>query len=195
MKIVDGNKIAESILQNCKNELKKNKFIPKLSIIMVGDNSSSLTYIEKKRQAGEKVGITVEIHRFEKADQLTLLDLINNLNHDSSVHGIIIQLPLPLGLNEFELCSAINPQKDVDGLNPKNLGDLWITKEPHLIPATVKGIEYILKDISEKEGQKYENYISGKNVLIINRSVIIGKPLAGLLLNQDATITLAHSKT
>lgn len=195
MKIVDGNKIADSILQECKTRLVKSDIKPKLAIIMVGNNSASLTYIEKKRQAGEKVGVNVIIHKFEKATQQELLDLIEELNTNINVHGIIIQLPLPEGLNSYELCSAINPNKDVDGLNPINFGDLWLSPTPHLVPATVKSIEYILQYIASEEGQDYGSYISGKNILIINRSVIIGKPLAGALLNKDATITIVNVKT
>ena len=129
MRIVDGNKISELILEGCKVLLNKEYVTPKLSIVMAGNNNSSLTYIEKKRQAGEKVGVDVEIHKLDNTNTQELVSLIGKLNEDSSVTGIILQLPLPKDINEYKICSAIDPSKDVDGLNPVSMGDIWLNKK------------------------------------------------------------------
>lgn len=194
MKVIDGKKISETILNTCKTKLRKLSRKPKLSIIIVGNNPASLTYINKKKQAGEYVGIDVEVYHFDKATFGEIEELITRLNNDSSVTGIIIQLPLP-DLDSYEICRLIAPSKDVDGLNPINLGNLWLNQDNELIPATVKAIEYVLKFIATDLNLNYKEYISGKNILIINKSVIIGKPLAALMAMQDATVILAHSKT
>jgi len=194
MTIIDGIKIAEKILHSCKTRFIKLASKPTLAIIMVGDNPASLTYIKKKREAGEYVGINVDIHKFKTATQVEIVDLINELNDDNTVTGIIVQLPIP-GIDEYIVCNAINPGKDVDGLNSSVLGDLWLSNTPKFIPATVKAIEYVLMEISEMKGIKYDKYIEGKNILIINRSQIIGKPLSALMLSRNATVIIAHSKT
>ena len=116
-----------------------------------------MTYIEKKRQAGEKVGVDVEIHKLDNTNTQELVSLIGKLNEDSSVTGIILQLPLPKDINEYKICSAIDPSKDVDGLNPVSMGDIWLNKKPKIIPATVKAIDYILQYIAKEEGQEYHD--------------------------------------
>jgi len=195
MKVVEGTKIAEEILNECKSRIVLTGIHPKLVIIMVGHNASSLTYIEKKRQAGEKVGVEVLINKLETATEDQIIDLIQKYNNDTTINGIIVQLPLAGSLDEVKICSTVNPLKDVDGLNPLNLGNLWLNPNPALIPATAKAIEYTLQYISGKEGMNYEDFISGKNILIINRSSIIGKPLAALMSIRNATVIVAHSKT
>jgi methylenetetrahydrofolate dehydrogenase (NADP+)/methenyltetrahydrofolate cyclohydrolase len=194
MQIIDGQKIADKILNDCRQKLVQSKTEPQLAIIMVGNNPASLVYVRKKQEAGIQAGVKVQIHKFDTATNEQILDLIKSLNHDTAVYGIILQLPAP-DLDQYLLCKAIDPLKDVDGLNPENFAQLWLTSSPQLIPATVKAIIYALDYVATQKDLATSEYLAGKNVLIINRSSIIGKPLAGLLLRYDATVTLAHSKT
>jgi methylenetetrahydrofolate dehydrogenase (NADP+)/methenyltetrahydrofolate cyclohydrolase len=194
MEIINGRLIADNILKECKQIIDENKIKPTLAIVMIGDNPSSQIYVKKKKEAGEKVGVNVEVLWREKANQQEILSIINELNADRSINGIIVQLPLPK-MDSFEVCKAIAVEKDVDGLHPFNFGSLWLNKSNKFIPATVKAIDYALKFVAEEKKIEFKEFIEGKKVLIINRSSIIGKPLAGLMLSYNATVTVAHSKT
>ena len=161
--------------------------LPCLATILVGENPASQTYVRNKHKACEEVGITTQDHQ-PSADitQEKLNALIDSLNNDTSVHRILLQLPLPSGLNEFEATSRILPEKDVDGLTPHNVGLLSIGSRI-LKPCTPSGIIEIL--------EYYKISLEGKNVVIINRSNLVGKPLYHLLLQRSSTVTTCHSRT
>ncbi len=189
---------AKPCYSNFKNKLikRKNELVDKyfarikLVIIQVGKNDSSSIYIKNKMKLADELDIDIQvINLVEDVTQSELLTLISTLNQDYSVHGIIVQKPLPEHINEIAVEQAIDPNKDIDCFNPINVGRLWnddIT-EDSLIPCTALGIMKLL--------EYYQIDLKSKNVLVINRSNIVGKPLIPLLLNQDATVTVAHSKT
>ena len=160
---------------------------PNLATILVGDNPASKTYLGNKHQACMEVAIrSRNIELPTDTSQSKLIDLIHELNEDGNVTGILLQLPLPAGLDDTQAVSSIMPEKDVDGLNPYNLGLLTQNVE-RLVPCTPKGIIVLLK--------YYRVRIAGKHAVIVNRSKLVGRPLSQLLLNRDATVTVCHSKT
>lgn len=160
---------------------------PTLCIISIGNDERSSVYINQKKKFGEDIGVHVVERAFdENASFEDIKHTIEILNTDNAIHGIIVQMPLPIHLNAKELCNLINPMKDVDGLHPENMG-LLKQGRPRYVPATAKGIILLLNF--------YAIPIATKHVVIINRSLLVGKPLAELMLAQDATVTLAHSKT
>lgn len=166
---------------------------PKLEIVFIGDNSASQVYVAKKKEAGEACGIEVNVvHRLEASTE-EVKGIIKKAAEDDSVNGIILQLPAPK-IDLEEVLPLIPLHKDVDGLNPITLGKLW-HNNIHLIPATVKAILKVLEYIASKQELELKSFLTGKKVLIINRSLIIGKPLAALLINYDATVSIAHSKS
>ncbi len=188
--IIDGKFISKKIKQNLKNEienLKSKNLIPGLAVVLVGEDPASKVYVKNKKTACKEVGIYSEeyILPFETS-QDELIGLINKLNSNPKIHGILVQLPLPNHIDEFVINSAIAPEKDVDVFNPVNTGKMFLGKS-HLLPCTPAGIVEIIK---------HENIpIEGKNCAIIGRSNIVGKPLAILLLQRNATVTICHSKT
>ena len=196
MIIINGQNIAKKILESVKKRIEQFNVKPVLKIYIVGANPSSVFYIEKKRKKGLEVGIEVKIEHFPDAVEVHQLGSnIKNASKDNDINGIIVQLPVE-NKAIHECFKYIDPQKDVDGLNPYSLGALWQNNKDVLIPATVKAIISVLEDISMQEGEKNLNdFLSGKNALIINRSFIIGKPLAAFLINNDSTVTIAHSKS
>ncbi len=187
---IDGKAIAESIIQRTTlavQELKSQGIDPCLATVLVGDDPASATYIRNKHQACGRVGITTQDHRLDAdTTQLQLGDVINQLNTDDSVHGILVQMPLPAHLDAFTATSRISPLKDVDGLTPHNAG-LLAAGKAILVPCTPSGIMEMLSyhDIS----------LEAKNVVVINRSSLVGKPLYHLLLARNATVMTCHSKT
>lgn len=184
--ILNGKKLSEEILNKLKEETSALKTKPALSIISAGDNPASKTYINSKLKACKFLGIKADAYHYEKISEAELLNLINKLNVDASVHGILAQLPLPENIDAFKIISAINPLKDADGIHPYNLGLLMHNKS-NLLPCTPSGIIEILK--------RYNIPLNGKHGVIIGRSLIVGKPLGIMLLNNDATITYCHTKT
>ena len=187
---IDGLEVAKNIknkVSEIVNDLKSKNVNPCLATILVGDNSASATYVRNKHKACEEVGIVTKDHT-PSADitQEKLNDLIQKLNEDDDVHGILVQLPLPKHLDEFETTTQILPEKDVDGLTPPNVGLLAIGKAL-LVACTPSGIIEMCKF--------YNIGLEGKNVVIINRSNLVGKPLYHLLLQNNATVTTCHSKT
>jgi methylenetetrahydrofolate dehydrogenase (NADP+) / methenyltetrahydrofolate cyclohydrolase len=192
--IINGIKLANEILAQSAQKIITYKVKPVLTIIMVGDNEASLTYVNKKKLAGESIGVQVNVLHYEKSTNEEIISLIQELNSDKNVFGIILQLPSP-GIDDQIVCEYIDPAKDVDGLNPLNLGRLWLNRQDVIMPATAKAAIHTLIHIAQQLNIPYAEFITGKNVLIINRSTIIGKPLAAILTNANATVTLAHSKT
>ncbi|MBV5105380.1 bifunctional methylenetetrahydrofolate dehydrogenase/methenyltetrahydrofolate cyclohydrolase FolD [Mammaliicoccus sciuri] len=189
-KILDGRKIAKTYragLQAEVEKLKEHNIIPKLTVILVGNDGASQSYVNSKKKAAEKIGMISEIvHMDESSTEEEVLSELDRLNNDDSVSGILVQVPLPKQVSEAKVLEAINPDKDVDGFNPINIGRLY-TGERTFIPCTPLGIMEILKhaDIDLK----------GKNVAVIGRSHIVGQPVSKLLTDQDATVTLLHSKS
>lgn len=192
--IIDGKKLAGEILAELKQEIATKQLSPKLAIILVGDNPASLTYIEKKRQAGLEIGIEVELHHFPSITTPDLTQKISQLNSDASINGIILQLPAP-GVDQLIAMNAIAVEKDVDGLTAQNHGSLWQGFNNQLQPATAQAIIYTLEYIAIQQNTTNSNFFKGKHVVIVNHSNIIGKPLAGMLINRQATVTVSHEYT
>ena len=187
---IDGKEIAQSVKDRVKKaveELDAQNIKPCLATVLVGDNPASATYVRNKHKACEEVGIITKDHKLSSdVTQTELNEIINNLNKDKAVHGILVQLPLPDQLNEFETTSRISPLKDVDGLTPYNAG-LLAMKKAALVACTPSGIIEMFD---------YHNInLQGKNIVLINRSNLVGKPLYHLLLERDATVITCHSKT
>ncbi len=187
---IDGLEVAKNIkdkVSKITSDLKSKGINPCLATILVGDNPASATYVRNKHKACEEVGIITKDHT-PSADitQEELNQLIEKLNEDETVHGILVQLPLPPHLNEFNTTTQILPEKDVDGLTPPNVGLLSIGKAM-LVACTPSGIIEMCRH--------YNIELEGKNVAIINRSNLVGKPLYHLLLQNNATVTTCHSKT
>ena len=185
--------IVEASLLNLKKEcdqLKKNGVTPKLHVILVGDHKPSLIYTRNKKKFCEKFDADCDIIKLDKeVTKQDFLDSINKSNTDDSVHGVIVQLPLPDQLKDLNIGHLVNPEKDVDGFHPENMYQLMkgYFDESHFISCTPKGILSIL--------DFYKIPISKKKVVIIGRSMIVGRPLSMLLTSKDATVTLCHSQT
>ena len=187
---IDGKIIAQTVKDRVKkaaSELKKEGINPCLATVLIGNNSASATYVKNKHKACEEVGIITKDHKLdESVTQQELNNIIDELNSDVSVHGILVQLPLPKHLNEFAVTSRISPIKDVDGLTPHNAGLLSV-KKAVLVACTPSGV---------MEMFDYHNInLEGKNVVLINRSNLVGKPLYHLLLEKNATVITCHSRT
>jgi len=184
--ILSGKEIAEEILNEVKEEAKKLK--PTLGIVLVGKNPASEKYVSTKMMRASEVGIKTKLFRLpEGTSKKTLLALVEKLNKDKKIDGFIIQLPLPKHIPHFEVLSSVDPKKDVDGFSPYNLGRLLSSGDPYFLPATPQGILRILEHYGAK--------IEGENAVVIGRSVIVGKPVAAMLLQKNATVTVCHSKT
>ncbi|HHC8726411.1 TPA: bifunctional methylenetetrahydrofolate dehydrogenase/methenyltetrahydrofolate cyclohydrolase FolD [Staphylococcus aureus] len=189
-KILDGKQIAKDYIQGLQNQveaLKEKGFTPKLSVILVGNDGASQSYVRSKKKAAEKIGMISEIvHLEETATEEEVLNELNRLNNDDSVSGILVQVPLPKQVSEQKILEAINPDKDVDGFHPINIGKLYIDEQT-FVPCTPLGIMEILKhaDID----------LEGKNAVVIGRSHIVGQPVSKLLLQKNASVTILHSRS
>lgn len=188
--IIDGKQLAQKIRNNLKEECKKIKekgTKPKLAVIMVGNDSSSKIYVKNKSKACEEVGIEYEEHLLgESTTQQELENLIEELNKNEQIHGILLQSPIPKKLDINRANEKISPSKDVDGFNPVNVGKLALNEDT-FISCTPYGIM--------KMFEEYEIDLTGKDVVIVGRSNIVGKPLIQCVLNKNATVTVCHSKT
>ena len=186
--IIDGKKCANKIIEDLKEKTLKLEKKPGLAVILANDDQSSKIYVSSKEKHSLYIGFKSCIYRFDnKVTQGDLIKLIHELNENDSINGILIQLPLYKHLNSQEIIELINPKKDVDGFHPINIGKLSANLDPWAICCTPKGILKLLKE--------YNINPAGKNVVVIGRSNIVGKPVATLLTNENATVTLAHSKT
>lgn len=189
-KILDGKQIAKDYRQGLQNQveaIKEKGFTPKLSVILVGNDGASQSYVRSKKKAAEKIGMISEIvHLEETATEEEVLNELNRLNNDDSVSGILVQVPLPKQVSEQKILEAINPDKDVDGFHPINIGKLYIDEQT-FVPCTPLGIMEILKhaDID----------LEGKNAVVIGRSHIVGQPVSKLLLQKNASVTILHSRS
>ena len=187
---IDGKIIAQTVKDRVKkaaDELKTEGINPCLATVLIGNNAASATYVKNKHKSCEEVGIATKDHKLnESVTQQELNNIIDELNADVSVHGILVQLPLPKHLNEFATTSRISPIKDVDGLTPHNAG-LLAMKKAALVACTPSGV---------MEMFDYHNIdLEGKNIVLINRSNLVGKPLYHLLLEKNATVITCHSRT
>lgn len=190
--VVYGSEIAKQIRAGLKEEIdqlrEENKRIPKLVVVLVGDNQASLSYVKGKEKACHEVGMENELMKLSASiSEEELLDEVKKLNEDPCVDGILVQLPLPSHIDEHKVLLAIDPKKDVDGFHPYNLG-MMLLQEDTFISCTPKGIMRILETIGLDD-------LSGKTAVVIGRSNIVGKPVAQLLMNKNATVTVCHSRT
>jgi methylenetetrahydrofolate dehydrogenase (NADP+) / methenyltetrahydrofolate cyclohydrolase len=188
--IISGLEISSKIKEELIIEiqyLKKRSINPCLSTILVGDDPASTIYVRNKHRACSEVGIETKDNAINSSiEEKKLIELIKTLNKDESVHGILLQLPLPEHINQFNVINAIAPQKDIDGLTYYNAG-LLLNKQPSFIPCTPLGVMELFK---------YHNVVlKGKDAIIVNRSILVGKPLSLLLLDNDATVMICHSNT
>jgi len=192
MEILDGKYTSSVMLQNLKTEIQKyiqqGKRAPRIDILLVGDDYASQMYVNMKEKKALDLGISVNVHNFEKdINENDLFKLISQLNNDKSVDGIMVQLPMPEHINESEVLESILPSKDVDGLTSTNLGKLFKNDSSAIAPATAKGVIKLL--------DKYDIQIEGKNAVVVGRGDISGLPIAAMLQNRNATITICHSHT
>lgn len=188
--IIDGKELSKKLKEQMKDrvaQMRQQGIVPKLVVVLVGNNSASEVYVRNKHKACGEVGIESEVIKMpEETTQQELLDVVRGLNEDRTVDGILVQLPLPSQINEKVVLRSILPEKDVDGFHPVNVGLLSIGDDCYA-PATPSGIIAMFKE--------YGIEIAGKHCVIIGRSNIVGKPMAALLLRHNATVTVCHSKT
>ncbi|WP_173916190.1 bifunctional methylenetetrahydrofolate dehydrogenase/methenyltetrahydrofolate cyclohydrolase FolD [Halobacillus sp. Marseille-Q1614] len=188
--VIYGKDLAQQLRQEMKEEvaqLEEQGIHPKLVVVIVGEDPASKSYVKGKQRASENVGMNSDLLELpEDTTEEKLLNIINDLNEDSSVHGILVQLPLPKQIDEQKVIEAIDPAKDVDGFHPINVGKL-MTGQDTFYPCTPFGILVML--------QRANISIEGKHVVIIGRSNLVGKPVGQLLLNENATVTYCHSRT
>lgn len=185
--IMDGLLASRTLREKIKNQIISEKISPCLAVIQIGDDSASNIYIKNKKKACLDVGIRFEHKKFDKnISQEVVINEIKKLNDDTSVNGILVQLPIPSSFNEGEIINTISPVKDVDGLTYPNVGNLVLGNDG-LVPCTPLAVMELLK--------MYNVKLSGKNVCVVGRSNLVGKPLVQLLLRQDATVSICHSKS
>lgn len=189
--IINGKEIANSIekeiMEETKELIEKHGVTPGLAVILVGSDPGSQVYVNIKRKASSRVTFHFEDYVFpDTTEEKEVIDLIERLNNDDKIHGILVQIPLPKHLDENKIISAISPEKDVDGLHPVNAGKLLL-KQEGFIANTPAGILEMLR--------RSNIDVKGKDVVIVNRSKIVGRPLMVLLINNDATVTVCHTKT
>lgn len=189
-KIIYGKEVAQQLRAEMKTvveKMKANGINPHLTVILVGDDPASHSYVRGKEKASQEIGIASKVIKMpEETTEEALLDTIHTLNSDDTVHGILVQLPLPKHIDEERVIAAIAPEKDVDGFHPINVGKMILGQDTFL-PCTPHGIIKLLEAIDAE--------IEGKHVVVIGRSNIVGKPMGQLLLNQHATVTYCHSRT
>lgn len=187
-RIIDGKKIAAQIRDNLKQKIAALPTAPQLAIVLVGNDEPSLIYVRNKQKAAAQIGLLSQLHHLdENISEEELLKIIDQLNADSEINGIIVQLPLPKHLNTNRVINAISPLKDVDGFHPYNTGMLQNNEKPYFVAATPLGVMQLIKSVLPN--------LSGKNVVLIGASLIVGRPLATLLLNQECTVTITHAQT
>lgn len=186
--ILDGKKLRDKIFENLKQRLNNMSEKPTLAVILVGENPASQIYVRNKKKTAENLGInSIVINYPADISEKILLDKIQELNNDNKITAILVQLPLPKHIDKFKIIDTIAPEKDVDGLTPYNSGKLFSGEEPYVYPCTPKGILLLLDE--------YNIELEGKHVVVIGRSNLVGKPVAQMLLNRNATVTMCHSHT
>jgi methylenetetrahydrofolate dehydrogenase (NADP+)/methenyltetrahydrofolate cyclohydrolase len=191
-KILDGKLVSQQVLDGLAEELRglqgKMSLLPKLVVVLVGEDPASQVYVNKKAKTAQKIGMASELLTYPAdTTEAQLLEVIRQLNADETVHGILVQLPLPRSINSFSIINAIAPHKEVDGLHPMNLGLVLTGDGSACAPCTPAGVMSLLK--------AYHVPLAGKHAVIVGRSNIVGKPMGLLLLQENATVTYCHSKT
>lgn len=186
--ILDGKKLKDKILNELKFQVEKLDKKPSLAVIFAGENTASQIYVNNKKKTAEKIGINSVVYNYSKdVTETELLSKIDELNNDPEVDAILVQLPLPDHISKEHILNSITPSKDVDGLTPYNTGKLFSGEKPFVYPCTPQGILLLLDE--------YKIQISGKHAVVVGRSNLVGKPVAQMLLDRDATVTICHSKT
>ena len=190
--IIDGKKISEQLLAELKIKIDADNKLQskpaKLAIILVGDDPASAIYVRNKIRAAARVGIDTEFKNFDDdISEISLLREIERLNTDEDISGIIVQLPLPKHISKGKVIMAIDPDKDVDGFHPVNVGMLYSPLEHNFVPCTARGCLQLIRSCIDD--------LSGKNVVVVGRSNIVGRPLAALLLKEHCSVTICHSRT
>ncbi len=187
-KLIDGKIVAKEILDNLADEVLFLNKKPCLAVIIVGNDSASKIYVNLKKKKALELGFnSIVIELPEKTLEKDLIDKIEELNSDKNVNAILVQMPLPKHINPLKIIETISPQKDVDCFHPYNVGNISIGKKSYVYPCTPKGIIRLL--------EYYDIKIEGKHAVVIGRSNIVGRPLSQMLINENATVTLCHSKT
>ena len=187
-KVIDGKSMAQNLREELAKRVNELNKKPHLAVILVGNDEASIIYDRNKKKAAEDIGMTCNIHHLpDETTEDKIIELINNLNNDSDVNGIIVQMPLPKHLNADKIVEQIRTDKDVDGFGFYNMGLLHSNNKNAFVAATPQGVLHML--------QKTLGDLSGLHAVIIGRSNIVGRPLASLLLNNHCTVTVAHSKT
>lgn len=185
--VINGQQIAKSIRNHIRLQVKKLDFKPGLAVIQIGTDSASTVYVNHKKKDCERVGFHSKVTRLpSNTSQEEVIDLVKQLNRSNSIHGILVQMPMPSHINEQMVIDSILPQKDADGLGTVNLGNLLIGRE-HILPCTPGGILRLIEKTKVK--------LVGKRVVCVGRSRLVGKPIGLLLLNRHATVTFCHSRT
>lgn len=190
-RIIDGKAVSKKIRSRLTEQVTKFKadtgITPGLAVVLVGEDPASQTYVRSKEKSTIKVGMYSEVHRLPATtSESELLKLVDELNRNDKIHGVLVQLPLPKQIDESKVLNAIDPRKDVDGFHPVNAGNLFIGQES-FIPCTPHGIMELLADAQVD--------LKGKHAVVVGRSNIVGKPVAMLLLQKHATVTICHSRT
>lgn len=186
-KIIDGSLHAKTLRENVADEIKTRGLRPRLAIVLVGNNAASQIYVNIKMKHAVEVGVEAVLHAFDETiTQNELIDFIQSLNDDTSIHGILIQMPLPQHINRSLVLRTIDPYKDVDGFAPINVGRLY-TQDALFVPCTPLGIVHLIRSVQKN--------LSGLKASIIGRSSIVGRPVAELLLQHDCTVSIIHSKS
>lgn len=187
MRELAGPPVAEAVYEELKSQLEGLPYVPHLRVVRVGEDPASVSYVRLKDRQAKKIGLSSQVDVFpETITQPELLDHIRQLNADDGVDGILVQFPTPKHISQQAILETIDPRKDVDGLTPVNAGRLWMGEEA-LESCTPAGVMRLL--------QHYQIPIAGKEVVIVGRSNLVGKPLAAMMLRSNATVTLAHSRT
>ena len=189
--VISGKELSTTLKNGMKEQVKtlfkKYGRAPHLAVIIIGDNAGSISYVKGKEKSCNEIGLkNTTFHLNARVSQKTVMNLIKSLNEDDTVDGILVQLPLPKSYDEEAIINSIDPSKDVDGFHPTNIAKLW-TKKPCLLPCTPKGIIEMLKSVDIE--------IKGKRVCVMGRSNIVGLPMMKLFIDEDATVTMVHSKT
>ncbi len=188
--IIDGKKISKDLIEKVKDEvskIKKNGKTPGLAVILIGDYAPSQIYVKNKEKFAKEAGINSEVIRYPKEiSEKEVLKKIDELNDNSKISGILVQLPLPSHINKEKIINSIKPTKDVDGFHPMNVGGL-ASGSKSIVPCTPLGCLFLIKSV--------EKNLEGKNAVILGRSNLNGKPMAQLLLKENCTVTIVHSKT
>lgn len=189
-RILDGKALAAVVRAEVKEQvaaLLASGVTPGLAVVLVGEDPASQIYVRNKTRAGQEVGIAVFDHKLPKdTTEAALITLLQQLSADPKVHGVLVQLPLPAPLSATRILEALDPAKDVDGLLTQNVGLLWLGR-PHLVPCTPLGVMRLLKEAGTP--------LAGAKAVVVGRSNLVGRPIAGLLLAADATVTICHSRT